>query len=123
MLLDRGHRSLEVLEADGIPVSEFFQNAARMGPATARAYALIVNGALSHDGDPALARHVADAILKPDSRVPGWPRSTRTARAGSTPASRRHGRASGRRAGRHDTGHLRVVAADARSGCEDFEGR
>jgi phage terminase large subunit-like protein len=53
LLLDRGHRSLEVLEADGIPVSEFFQNAARMGPATARAYALIMNGALSHDGDPA----------------------------------------------------------------------
>jgi hypothetical protein len=34
-----------VLNADGIPVSELFQNAARMGPATARAYALSVDGA------------------------------------------------------------------------------
>jgi phage terminase large subunit-like protein len=64
----RWQRSLEVLDADGIPVSEFFQNAARMGPATARAYALIVDGPLSHDGDPALARHVTNAILKADSR-------------------------------------------------------
>jgi phage terminase large subunit-like protein len=64
----RWQRSLEVLDGDGIPVSEFFQNAARMGPATARAYQLIVDGELTHDGDPRLARHVANAILKQDSR-------------------------------------------------------
>jgi phage terminase large subunit-like protein len=64
----RWQRSLEVLDGDGIPVSEFFQNAARMGPATARAYQLIVDGELTHDGDPRLARHVANAILKADSR-------------------------------------------------------
>jgi phage terminase large subunit-like protein len=64
----RWQRSLEVLDGDGIPVHEFFQNAARMGPATARAYQLIVDGELSHDGDPRLARHVANAILKTDSR-------------------------------------------------------
>ena len=36
--------------------------------ATARAYALIVDGELTHDGTPALARHIAKAILKADSR-------------------------------------------------------
>jgi phage terminase large subunit-like protein len=44
----RWQRSLGVLDGDGIPVHEFFQNAARMGPAT--------------------ARHVANAILREDSR-------------------------------------------------------
>jgi len=64
----RWQRSLEVLDGDGIPVSEFFQNAARTGPATVRAYQLIVDQVLTHDGDPRLARHVANAILKADSR-------------------------------------------------------
>lgn len=32
------------------------------------AYQLIVDGELTHDGDPRLARHVANAILKADSR-------------------------------------------------------
>jgi phage terminase large subunit-like protein len=49
-------------------VHEFFQNAARMGPATARMYQLVVDGELTHDGSPALARHIANAILKADSR-------------------------------------------------------
>jgi phage terminase large subunit-like protein len=64
----RWQRSLEVLDGDGVPVHEFFQNAARMGPATARAYQLVVDGELTHDGDPRLARHLANAILKTDSR-------------------------------------------------------
>jgi phage terminase large subunit-like protein len=64
----RWQRSLEVLDGDGIPVHEFFQNAARMGPATARMHQLVVDGELTHDGDPALARHMANAILKVDSR-------------------------------------------------------
>ena len=64
----RWQRSLEVLDGDGVPVHEFFQNAARMGPATARMYQLVVDGELTHDGDPRLARHMANAILKADSR-------------------------------------------------------
>jgi phage terminase large subunit-like protein len=64
----RWQRSLEVLDGDGIPVHEFFQNAARMGPATARFYQLVVDGELTHNGDPALGRHVANAILRQDSR-------------------------------------------------------
>jgi phage terminase large subunit-like protein len=64
----RWQRSLEVLDGDGIPVHEFFQTAARMGPATARFYQLVVDQELTHDGSSALARHVANAILREDSR-------------------------------------------------------
>jgi phage terminase large subunit-like protein len=64
----RWQRSLEALDADSIPVHEFFQTAARMGPATARAYQMIVDQLLTHDGDPRLARHVANAVLRTDSR-------------------------------------------------------
>jgi phage terminase large subunit-like protein len=64
----RWQRSLEVLDGDGVPVHEFFQTAARMGPATARFYQLVVDGELTHDGGSALARHVANAILREDSR-------------------------------------------------------
>ena len=64
----RWQRSLEVLDGDGIPVHEFFQTAARMGPATARFYQLVVDQELTHDGGSALARHVANAILREDSR-------------------------------------------------------
>ena len=39
-----------------------------MGPATARFYSAVVDRLLSHDGAPALARHVANAVLKEDSR-------------------------------------------------------
>ena len=64
----RWRRSLEVPDGDGIVVHEFFQTAARMGPATARFYQLVVDQELTHDGGTALARHVADAILREDSR-------------------------------------------------------
>jgi hypothetical protein len=64
----RWQRSLEVLDGDGIPVHEFFQTAARMGPATARFYQLVVDQALAHDGDSRRARHVGNAILREDSR-------------------------------------------------------
>ena len=47
----RWQRRLEVLDGDGIPVHEFFQTAARMGPATARMYQLVVDQELTHDGD------------------------------------------------------------------------
>jgi phage terminase large subunit-like protein len=64
----RWQRSLELLDADGIPVVEFPQSPARMGPATSRLYSAVVDRLLSHDGDQALARHVANCILKTDSR-------------------------------------------------------
>jgi hypothetical protein len=40
-----------------------------MGPASARFYSAVVDRLLSHDGSPAaLARHVANGVLKEDSR-------------------------------------------------------
>jgi phage terminase large subunit-like protein len=64
----RWQRSLELLDGEGIPVGEYPQSPARMGPATSRFYSAVVDRLLSHDGSPALARHVANAILKQDSR-------------------------------------------------------
>jgi phage terminase large subunit-like protein len=64
----RWARSLELLDAEGIPVGEYPQSPARMGPATARFYSAVVDRLLSHDGSSALARHVGNAILKEDSR-------------------------------------------------------
>jgi phage terminase large subunit-like protein len=64
----RWARSLELLDAEGIPVGEYPQGPARMGPATSRFYSAVVDRLLSHDGSSALARHVANAVLKEDSR-------------------------------------------------------
>jgi phage terminase large subunit-like protein len=64
----RWQRSLELLDGEGVPVGEYPQSPARMGPATSRFYSAVLDRLLSHDGSPALARHVANAILKQDSR-------------------------------------------------------
>lgn len=45
-------------------VLEMPMNAARMGPATDRAYVAIAEGKLTHDGDRRLARHVGNSIAK-----------------------------------------------------------
>ena len=45
-------------------VLEMSMGAARMGPATDRAYVAIAEGKLSHDGDRRLARHVGNAVAK-----------------------------------------------------------
>jgi hypothetical protein len=83
----RWQRSLEVLDGDGIPVHEFFQAAARMGPATARFYQLVVDGELTHDGGTPLARHVANAILREHSRGARLSKRRRTHRGASMPPS------------------------------------
>ena len=64
----RWARSLEVLAAEGLPVSEFPQSASRMTPATQRMSDMVNTRSLTHDGDPRLARHVSNAVLKSDSR-------------------------------------------------------
>lgn len=64
----RWARSLQLLEAEGLPVVEFPQSPARMTPATNTFYEAVMNGGLTHDGDPRLARHMGNAILKTDSR-------------------------------------------------------
>lgn len=58
----------EELTDDGLPVVIFPQTLQRMGPATQRAYEMIVNQKVTHDGNPALTRHLDNAILRTDSR-------------------------------------------------------
>jgi phage terminase large subunit-like protein len=64
----RWSRSLEILDGEGIPVLEYAQTPARMGPATARFYEGVVNRTITHDGSSGMARHVANCVLKEDSR-------------------------------------------------------
>jgi phage terminase large subunit-like protein len=64
----RWARSLQLLDGEGLPVAEYPQSPARMQPATARFYTAVVNRELTHSGDPRLARHVGNAVLREDSR-------------------------------------------------------
>ena len=61
--------ALELAER-GIPVVEFPQSHARMGPASERLHAAIVEGRLEHPDDPALNGHVRAAIARDTPR--GW---------------------------------------------------
>ena len=65
----RFEQSLLELAEEGLPIVEYATNApARMVPATTAFYEAVMDGNLSHDGNPALARHMANAILKEDAR-------------------------------------------------------
>jgi phage terminase large subunit-like protein len=61
-------RSQQILEDEGLPVVDFPQVASRMTPATQRAHQAVMHRTLAHSGDPRLARHLANAVLKVDSR-------------------------------------------------------
>lgn len=61
-------RSYEVLEDEGYPMAEFPQSTERMVPATQRFFEAVLNKQLTHSGDPRLARHVANCIVKVDQR-------------------------------------------------------
>lgn len=62
----RWARSLEILAKERVAreVVEFPQRPARMIPATTRFHEAVVNGAMTHDGNPILRRHVSNAVLK-----------------------------------------------------------
>jgi phage terminase large subunit-like protein len=64
----RWARSLQILAADGLPVLEYPQSSRRMTPATTGLYEAVVNGAVTHSGDPRLARHIGNAIVRTDNR-------------------------------------------------------
>ncbi len=64
----RWARTIQLLRDEGLPMEEFPQSAARMTPATQRFSDLVNNRGLTHDGSPALTRHVGNAVLKRDSR-------------------------------------------------------
>ncbi|MFI6861289.1 terminase large subunit domain-containing protein [Streptomyces sp. NPDC050421] len=63
----RWEETLDNLEAEGFPVEAFPTNSLkRMIPATQAVYDAARDGRLSHDGNPALARHVGNAVLRED---------------------------------------------------------
>jgi phage terminase large subunit-like protein len=64
----RWARTYQALEAEGLPIVEFPQSPSRMVPATARFYEAVLNGGLTHSGDPRLARHMDNCTLKVDAR-------------------------------------------------------
>jgi phage terminase large subunit-like protein len=64
----RWQRTMQQLEADGLPITEYPQTAARMAPSTAGFYQAVIDRQLTHDGSPVLARHVGNAVLKVDAR-------------------------------------------------------
>lgn len=62
-------RSAQLLEGEGLAMVEYPQNDSRMVPASQTLYELAVTGQIAHDGDPALARHIAN--VTPDQRQRG----------------------------------------------------
>ncbi len=59
------------LEAEGFAVSEWPTNSlVRMVPACQEFYAAVIEKTLTHDGDPRLASHIANAVLKEDRHGP-----------------------------------------------------
>lgn len=64
----RWARTYQALESEGLPIVEFPQSPARMTPATQRFYEAVLNKGLTHSGDPRLARHVGNCVLRSDAR-------------------------------------------------------
>jgi phage terminase large subunit-like protein len=64
-------RSMEVLQDQGIPIVEYPSTSARrMVASCARFYDAVTEGRLSHDGDPLVARHFTNAVIKIDNLGP-----------------------------------------------------
>lgn len=67
----RWQRSMQVLQELGIPIVEYLTTSpARMVRASTLFSDYVRDGMLAHDGDPDLARHVANAKLKTDYKGP-----------------------------------------------------
>jgi phage terminase large subunit-like protein len=67
----RWQRSMEALEAQGIPITEFASSSpARMVPACAKFYDAVMSGTISHDHSPLMERHLSNAVLKVDRLGP-----------------------------------------------------
>lgn len=64
----RWTRTLQALEAEGLPMVEHPQSPQRMTPATTGLYEAVVNREVTHSGDRDLARHVGNATVKDDAR-------------------------------------------------------
>lgn len=60
----RWARSMQVLESERLPMVEFPQTGSRMIPATERFYEAVMNQAVTHSGNPDLARHIGNAVIR-----------------------------------------------------------
>lgn len=67
----RWQRSMQVLEEKGVPIVEWPSTSARrMVPACSAVFDLVTEKRLVHDGNPVLARHLANAVTKIDNLGP-----------------------------------------------------
>jgi phage terminase large subunit-like protein len=67
----RWQRSIDQLLSEGIPMVEWPTNSVpRMVPATQKFTEAVLDGRLTHDGDPRLARHVENCVVKRDRYGP-----------------------------------------------------
>lgn len=67
----RWTRTMQVLMEEGYPIVEYpSTNARRMVPACAKFYDAVVDGKMNHDGNPLLARHLMNAVIKVDQLGP-----------------------------------------------------
>ena len=67
----RWTRTMQLLADEGYPISEYpSTNARRMVPACAKFYDAVVDGKMIHDGNPLLARHLSNAVIKIDNLGP-----------------------------------------------------
>lgn len=67
----RWARSMQALENEGWPIVEWNTSSpARMVPACAKFYDVVSEGRITHDGDPRLARHIDNCVLKTDRLGP-----------------------------------------------------
>ena len=57
-----------MLAEAGVPIVEYPNTAARMVPASNGFYEAVAGGLVVHNGDAALARHMANAVTKIDAR-------------------------------------------------------
>ena len=64
----RWTRTMQVLEAEKLPVVEFPHSPSRLTAATGDLYSAALNGRLTHSGDRRLAEHVAAAVITEDAR-------------------------------------------------------
>jgi phage terminase large subunit-like protein len=58
----------KLLYDEGIPMVEISQGVDRMTPIVGDLYTLVREGGLSHDHDPLFAKHVVDAVARPNER-------------------------------------------------------
>lgn len=74
----RWARSMQLLEDEGLPIVEYPQSAERMVPATQRLYEAVLNHTITHSGDPRLARHIANCVLRINQRGAQLAKETKT---------------------------------------------